>query len=265
MRKTLRISIVLLLLVTALGSVSAQRAVKGLSANGATGLYSTPTARISYEINNFGIDTGYSFIFAGPGAMAHIPKITFGFLKRGEAGVAFDISTGNPNTFNILAHGKFQFYREGSSAFAIGVNYQALHQGSNVFHHYGQVYLAVTYSGDFFGWPANTTFVIGKTFPSPTSQSLDASIDVSLGFELSLFPDVFKDYIHWINEFSNYSYRAERVHGFDAASRGSFNSGIRIDPLKGTDFKLNFDIVGTDLFDGAPRLMIGMTFGWSPS
>jgi hypothetical protein len=87
-------------------------------------------------------------------------------------------------------------------------------------------------------------------------------IDFSMGFELSLFPATFKDYVHWLVDFANYSYSIEPT-GANSGARGVFNSGVRIDPLKNANIKFNIDIVGTDLLDG-PGFLIAACFGWSP-
>lgn len=239
--------------------LSGQSVVKSSSINGTTGIISTPTARIGWEYSNFGVDVAYAYLFSG-GTHSHVPSINISFLKKAEIGVAVDITpVGGSAVTDILVNGKFQFYREGNSAFAVGGSYQAINSSGNAFNHYGQIYLALSYSGNFFTWPANTSIAIGKTF----SSNWDWNIDYSMGFELTLFPEVFKNYVHWISDFGNFSYSAAPV-GVNAASRGVFNTGIRIDPIKEGNFKLNFDIVGTDLLDSNRGIMAGICFGWAP-
>ncbi|MCL1833138.1 MAG: hypothetical protein FWG49_01425, partial [Leptospirales bacterium] len=88
------------------------------------------------------------------------------------------------------------------------------------------------------------------------------NVDLSMGFDLDLLPQYLKHYVHWINDFSNYSYSTE-PGGADAYERGCFNTGIRIAALKEKRYKLNFDIIMTDALDHNRDWALGVVFGLS--
>lgn len=250
-RKTL--SIICLILLSAAVVLSAQSSVKGSSVNGSTGIVVSPTARIGWEYSDLGLDLGYSFLYDG-GNMNHVPSVTFSFLKKAEIGAAFNIR-GNSD-FDLLYHGKFQFFRDGGSSVAMGLKGDLTNVGDNssVFL---TPYLVATYSGNFFTWPAVTSMMFGWNMLE--AGDITDSFAFSMGFELSLAPSVFKNYIFWISDFSNYSYAT--YSSISAGSRGAFNTGIRIDPVKKGKFKLVFDVVGTDLLDSSRGFMASATFG----
>jgi len=109
--------------------------------------------------------------------------------------------------------------------------------------------------------PASTTIVFGKTFD--LDAGLNDQLDFSMGFDLALFPQVFKGYVRWISEFANYSYSVDsRIT--DASARGAFNTGLRIDILSGSDYKLVLDATLMDVFDeGIDKFALGGSFGFS--
>ena len=285
MKKKLFLVMTVLALCAALSF--GQETIKGMSLNGSTGLIATPTAQIGWERSaDIGLDFGYDFVHgkrdnyqAQPGSYnTHIPKVAVSLFKKAEIAVAYDSMNQlkNPATdpYSILVNGKFQFYKEGSSAVAVGGNLQFLRDiptsinGDN--YTAGQLYVAATYSGQFFNWPAATTLVVGKTFAnkklylgSGGGHNGTQDIDLSMGFELSLLPQYLKNYVQWINDFSNYSYSA----GFTPAGsfplyRGSFNTGVRIDPMKGSQYKFVIDAIATDVLDKGDRaFVLGICFG----
>jgi hypothetical protein len=232
--------------------ISAQSSVKGSSVNGSTGLITTPTARIGWEYSDFGIDGGYSFLYNDQ--MDHVPRVTLSFLRKAEAGIALDIHEND--TQNLLFHGKFQFFREGGSSVAIGLNgdFELDDPNSGV---YLTPYLVASYSGKFFEWPAVTSMMIGWNMLEDGATTENFAF--SMGFELALMPSVFRDYIYWISDFGNYSYSSNSM--INAYNRGSFNSGIRIDPIKDGDLKFVIDLVGTDLLDSGRGFMASATLG----
>ena len=123
-----------------------------------------------------------------------------------------------------------------------------------------QIYLAATYPGDFFNMPAETTVVVGKTFIEDADND---NIDFGMGFDLNLFPKIFSGYIHWINDFSNFSYSAQ-AYGADAGARGVFNSGIRIDLASipaFSKYKFAIDAIVTDALDANRAFSLGVAFG----
>jgi len=228
---------------------------KSPSLGGTTGLISTPTAKTGWENAGMAVDLGYHYIGGGGGS--HIPKATIQLFGKFEAGAAYDIQDGD-NQSDLLMHSKFNFYNAGASALAIGGNLQLLNMGADGNNHTaGQVYLAVTYSGNFFSMPAETTVVLGKTF----SENIGTSdIDFSMGFDLDFIPSVFKGYVHWINDFANYSYSVE-ANGSNAASRGCFNTGFRLALLRKSAMKFNIDVIMTDALDSSRSWAIGAAFG----
>lgn len=247
-----KVTAMVLVFFAAVMVLSAQSAVKGNAINGATGIIVSPTARIGWEYSNVGLDFGYSFLYSG-GQMEHVPAFTLSFLKKAEVGIAFNIN--NSNNWDLLYHGKFQFYRNGGSSVSMGLmgNLADVGNGSEV---YMTPYLVATYGGSFFTWPAVTSMMFG--WHMLDNGQVTSSFAFSMGFELSLAPKVFKNYIYWISDFSNYSFASTSNI---ADSRGAFNTGIRIDPVKKGKFKLVFDIVGTDLLDQSRGFMASATFG----
>ena len=265
----------LMVLSLAAGLAFGQQTIKGMSMNGVTGLIATPTAQIGWERTaDIGLDFGYHIAF-DDGA-THIPKVAVSLFKKAEIAVAYD-SIGsdryefpNSDPQAVLLNGKFQLYSEGSSAVAIGGNFQYIDDFMAENWTGGQVYVVATYSGSFFDMPAATSVTLGKSFSNKkrnTRLVQNGDIDFSMGFELTLFPEILKNYVQWINDFSNYSYSL-----VPAASvtwyRGSYNTGLRIDPLKGQDFKFVIDAIVADVFDSGDdkvergrSFVCGVTFG----
>jgi hypothetical protein len=149
-----------------------------------------------------------------------------------------------------------------ATAIALGGNIQALNLGSDepIRRNAGQIYVAVTYAGEFFTMPAETTVVVGKTFVEDVSSS---NIDFGMGFDLILFPKIFQRYVHWITDFANFSYSRE-AFGADADFRGVLNTGLRIDlasiPAL-SKFKFVIDVEITDALDDKRAFSIGAVFG----
>jgi hypothetical protein len=257
MKKTVVLVLLLVLIVTV--GASAQT-LKGMSLNGATGLISIPSGRIGWEHSaDFGFDLGYHAIIDDD-QTAHIPKASVSLFKTLELGFAYDSQADSDNA-DMLFSGKFQLPIKKASAIAVGGNIQQLEQGGTSTNN-TQIYLAATYPGDFFTMPAETTFVVGKSFGD---LAVDEDIDFGMGFDLMLLPDVFQGYVHWINDFANFSYSAQAV-GAIAGSRGVFNTGMRID-LGSADmfrgFKFVIDAILTDALDANRAFALGLTFGAS--
>ena len=250
-KKVLVLSIIILSIFPMI--MAAQSSVKGSTVNGSTGIVVSPTARIGWEYSDFGIDFGYSFLYNGQ--MDHVPAVTFSFLKKAEVGAAFNIH--DNNDWNLLYHGKFQFFREGGSSVAMGL-FGDLDNRNSTLRSYLTPYLVASYSGQFFTWPAVTSMMFG--WHMIEDGSLSSNFAFSMGFELALAPEVFRNYVFWISDFSNYSYSNNSL--INAGSRGAFNTGIRIDPIKEGKFKLVIDLVGTDLLDSERGFMASATFGF---
>lgn len=250
-KKTLMLSMLVLISISVL--LSAQSSVKGNAINGGTGIVMSPTARIGWEYSDLGIDFGYSFLY-NDGRANHIPAVNLSFLKKAEVGFAIDLDD-NSESWDLLFHGKFQFFRDGGSSVAIGFNgdFANMGNGSQV---YLTPYLVASYSGNFFQWPAATSMMFG--WHMLENGEMTSNFAFSMGFELALAPKVFKNYVFWISDFSNYSYSST---SYIANSRGAFNTGIRIDPVKKGKFKFVLDLIGTDLLDASRGFMASATFG----
>ena len=254
--KTKKILIVFLLVTgLALTALSAQ-SLKGMSFNGATGLIAIPSGQIGWERTaNIGIDVGYHAIIDDE--TAHLPKASVSLFKLAEISFVYDTQFGNDNE-DIVLGGKLQLPTTGTFV-AIGVNFQMLKQGGNN-DNVTQIYLAATYPGNFFGMPSMTTVVVGKSFGDPIPKS---DIDFGMGFDLLLFPKIFQNYIHWVTDFANFSYSAQAV-GANAAQRGTFNTGIRIDLGSIPAFrkyKFVIDAILTDAMDDNRAFALGVAFG----
>ncbi len=233
------------------------RAFMSPSFGGTTGYISTPSAKTGWEGNSLALDIGYHYI--GDGEGAHIPKATFQIYGRVELGIAYDIQDRYTDDDDMIIHAKFNFYNAGASALAIGGNFQMLDMGNDNDGNAGQIYLAVTYSGKFFGMPAMTTMVLGKSFGDYTSKE---DIDFSMGFDLDFLPQYLKGYVHWVSDFANYSYSVQAV-GANSRSRACFNTGFRFAILKTSRYKFNVDVIMTDALDSNRSWALGTAFGLS--
>ncbi len=247
---------VLIFLVTV--SVISAQSAKGMTLNGSTGLITLPSARIGWEkTTDVGVDIGYHAIMDDPDTSS-ITKASVSLFKFSEIAFAYDSQYDSDNS-DILINGKIQLPVKSSTAVAVGMNYQALKR-YDTDETATQIYLATTYPGNFFKMPAETTVTVGKTLGDIAP---DENIDFGMGFDLLLFPDVFKNYIHWINDFSNFSYSLDAL-GANAGYRGSFNTGIRIDMASIpslSKFKFVIDAIITDALDENRAFAIGGTFG----
>lgn len=251
MRKYLAISIAALALF---GTSITAAAFKGPGLGGASGLIGIPTARTSWEgssSNSIGLDAGMHYLGQGE-AMA--PKMLLTLFERFEVGGMY-LGQDNNNAWGL--NSKFRFAPwsgRGNSAIAIGYR---MDNGLTVEGTSHQLYLTTTYGGKFFGMSAESTMVMGKTFGD---RSRDGDIDFGMGFELDFFPSVFNGYLHWINDFSNFSWHNwSRTVG---TNRGIFNTGARIAVLKNhSRLKFDIDVLGTDLLDDNRGFAIGGVFG----
>lgn len=250
------VAAILMLSGVAAPAVDAQ-SLKGMSLNGSTGLIGIPSGRIGWEHSaDLGLDLGYHAILTDNDT-AHIPKVSMSLFKILEFSLAYDTNRGE-DWEDLLIGGKLQLPTD-TTAVALGGNFQIL-QFAGETENASQVYLAVTYPGQFFNMPAETTFVVGKTF---SDRVPDGDIDFGMGFDLELFPDVFQGFIHWINDFSNFSYSNKPV-GADAQNRGAFNTGLRIDLAAYpslSQYKFVIDAMLTDALDDDRAFAVGIAFG----
>ena len=240
--------------------------VKGMSLNGSTGLFSIPSARIGWENSTeFNLDLGFHTIVHS-GKAAHIPKLSASLLNWVELNAALDFQPDGYFSFDkgtdFIVGAKVQFPMA-NTAIALGGNFQALNFNNTDYrHNAGQLYMAVSYAGQFFDMPAETTVVAGKTFGENYSNS---NIDFGMGFDLLLLPKYFGNFIHWITDFANFSYSVE-AFGADAWHRGVLNTGFRINlsavPIF-ERYKFAVDILMTDAFDQNRAFSVVTVFGMS--
>ena len=266
MKNTRIYTIALVILTLSTGSLVAQ-SPKGMSFNGATGLYSIPLGRVGWEQgSNIGIDFGYSLI-VGEGNITHTPKAAITLFGFWELNFALDIQPPHPDPNNSNTHiifgTKFQFPTNDRVAVSLGGNYQLLRNGADPAHdNAGHIYLAMTYSSRFFEWPVETTVVLGYT----VGKSLpNGNIDYGMGFSLALLPNVFQNMIHLIVDFSNYTYVVLPPAYALNTERGILNTGFRIDfasIIRQPRFKFALDVLMTDAFDDNRGLSLGGVFGF---
>ena len=262
-----------MLMTLAFTSYVQAESFKSMSFGGATGLISTPTAHTGWEGNKIGLDVGYHYLhsdkYGGDNGNYHIPKalVNLGIAKTSlELGFAYDIQPDwaqDSKTNDMLFNAKWVF----TKGLAIGGNYQRIElNGSKEKSSDYQIYLAATYDGNFFSMPAETTLVVGHSFyDDDRHRDIDKqnkNIDFSMGFDLDLLPKYLKHYVHWINDFANYSYSTEPGSA-NAWNRGCFNTGLRAALLKDKRYKLNLDLIMTDALDNNRDWAVGLTFGAS--
>jgi hypothetical protein len=298
MKKCFYLSFLLAAALVFIPAAAAQTSsLKGQSFNGSTGLYSIPSGRIGWErSSDLGLDFGYRAIINENGT-AHIPSVTVSLFKWVEFSTAFDIQPDfnvwkniipprweNQKNDDLLFGIKVQLptnvKNSKNPAIALGTNIQVINladDDSRTNREYCytafQFYAAATYAGTFFTMPAETTVVMGKTIYAGIDNNSD--IDFGMGFDLILFPDVFKNFVHWIIDFANFDYSDNSWpnnlnHGNGSAwYRGILNTGLRIDlaaiPAL-SKFKFAVDLAFNDLFDGQEHgrgrsFTVGAVFG----
>jgi len=285
MKKIITFAILVLTSLIFIPFVSAQTSTgsRGQSINGSTGLFSIPSGRIGWEgPGDFALDLGYRAVINNDAGVAHIPAFTMSLLKWVELSMAFDIQPEQKYYQNyyqdkenndLLLGLKVRLPTTGKTSIAIGTNLQLINFDNDE-HDYNayQPYIAITYPGTFFTMPAETTIVFGKTLYSGDNNS---NIDFGIGFDLILFPDVFKNTVHWIIDFSNFAYSDHAWPNYrlepstETLWRGILNTGFRIDlstiPAL-SKFKFLLDLIFNDLFDdGSRSFTIGAVFGFEAS
>jgi hypothetical protein len=257
-----KIIVLFIVMAAFIPAVTAQ-SLKGMGFNGSTGLYNVPSGRIGWERSaDLGLDLGYHGIVND--GMANIPKFNLSMFKLVELHGALDIQSPEnvkKTWMDGLLGVKVQFPIT-VTAIALGGNIQFLDSDkvTNDRDLAGQIYAAITYSGDFFTMPAETSMMIGTTIMEGAKS---ASIDFGMGFDLILLPSVFQNFVHWITDFSNFSYSAS-PWGVNAASRGCLNTGLRIDlsmiPAL-NNFKFVMDIIAADILDDSRSFAFDIVFG----
>jgi hypothetical protein len=259
--KSARKIIMLLSIMAVFVSAAAAQSLKGMGFNGATGLYNVPSGRIGWERSaDLGMDLGYHGIVKN--GMGNIPKINLSVLKWVELSAALDIQKRDyaiDSTMDGLLGLKVQLPIT-ATAIALGGNIQFLDSRRTASNLAGQVYAALTYPGTFFTMPAETTMMIGTTFREGVNNP---PIDFGMGFDLIFMPDVFQNFVHWIVDFSNFSYSV-LPYSISANERGCLNTGLRIDLSMIPAFsryKFVVDIIAADILDRNRSFAFGVVFG----
>ena len=242
----------------------------GQAFNGATGLYTIPTGRIGWDRNDFAMDFGYRAIMNDDAGIAHIPSITLSMFKFIELSFAFDIQPdynyGSYNNDDFLTGFKLRLPTS-STAIALGFNMHLInfdHDDDHNQYNTFQPYIAITYPGNFFTMPAETTITIGKTFYSGKRDN--TNIDFGMGFDINLLPSVFNNVVHLVIDFANYGYSDDAWPGYGGAEwRGVFNVGFRFNLSSipaFSKYKFVLDAAFNDILDSGQRsFTIGAVFG----
>jgi hypothetical protein len=241
---------------------SGSSSITGMTLNGSAGLYTVPSGRIGWTQDaDIGLDFGgsYNFFSENP-----IVKAGISLFKWIEITGAVDLQpkTDDENNTDGILGAKLQF-PTAKTAVAIGGNVQFLNNRGDS-RTAGQMYVAVTYGGEFFTWPAVTSLALGYTFREDDDGITDKdNIDFGMGLDLLLIPEVFGNFVHWIADFSNFSY-SDQPLGENAWYRGCLNTGVRVDiaaipALK--KFKFNFDFMLLDILDTDRTIAMGLVFG----
>jgi hypothetical protein len=244
-------------LFAAPGAFAQSAFLNGMSLNGASGLYAVPGGRTSWNQRaGVGLDLGLSYNFFSHNPIVKAAVDLFNWVEISGA-VDFQPKTHDANNTDGVLGLKLQF-PTGKTGVALGGNVQFLTQYDD-YSTAGQVYAAVSYGGEFFTWPADTTLALGYTFVKGENRN----IDFGMGFDMILIPDVFNDFVHWIVDFSNFSY-SQQALGTNAWTRGCLNTGFRIDisaipALK--SFKLVFDLTFLDILDESRTIGMAFSFG----
>lgn len=235
--------------------------LKGMTLNGSTGLYTVPSGRIGWERSadiGFDFGTSYNFFSENP-----IIKTGVSLFHWVEFTGAVDLQPKNDDKSNTdgMLGVKLQFPTE-KTAIAVGGNIQFLTRLGD-YRTAGQMYVAVTYGGEFFTWPAETTLALGYTFREDDGNIDKDNIDFGMGIDLLLIPEVFGNFVHWVADFSNFAY-SDQPLGENAWYRGCLNTGIRVDiaaiPAL-SKFKFAFDFMMLDILDTDRSIALGFMFG----
>ncbi|MDR1900443.1 MAG: hypothetical protein LBQ55_10575 [Treponema sp.] len=284
MKKTGRFLLACGILILAVPALYAQNdsqtsSLKGMTLNGATGLYTVPSGRIGWERSaDVGLDLGGSFNFIEHNGVVKAGLSLFKwveltgavdfqpmdeeYLTIPRAGLRYSYKDGDFDN-DIIFGAKVQF-PTGKTAVALGGNLQVLSRDEH-WRSAGQIYAAATYGGSFFDWPAEVSLALGYTFTKEGHKD----IDFGMGFDMVLMPNVLKNFVHWIVDFSNFSYSVDSM-GIDPWYRGDLNTGIRVDlaaipALK--KFKFNVDLMLLDILDdddaqtGGRTVAVNLVFG----
>ncbi|MDR1239954.1 MAG: hypothetical protein LBK27_07560 [Treponema sp.] len=231
--------------------------LNGMSLNGAAGLYAVPSGRIGWSKKaDVGLDFGSSYNFFSQNPIAKAGISLFDWVELSGA-VDFQPKTHDMSNTDGILGVKLQLPTPNTGV-AVGGNIQFLTLPDRQ-NTAGQIYVAISYLGDFFSWPADTSMAIGYTF----LEGGNKNIDFGMGFDMTLVPNVLGNFVHLVVDFSNFSYSYQAL-GADAWIRGSLNTGFRINISAApalNKFKLVFDLVLLDILDSDRTIGMGFSFG----
>jgi hypothetical protein len=247
------------------------QSLRGMTFNGATGLYMVPSGYVGWE-RSAGLDLGYHGIING--YSNHLFNINISMFGLAEVSFAFDIQDDYFRSKNddLIFGSKLELFTFKNTSVGLGGNLQILNLGGERWSnkrlnralngHYiaGQIYGAVTYRNGFFGSETEISVVMGKTLYG----GMDSSIDFGMGFDVLLLPQYLGRFVHVIVDFSNFSY-SDSLNPKIFVDRGILNTGLRLDlsaipPLK--NFKINIEVLMTDTFDEGRSFALGAVFGF---
>jgi hypothetical protein len=245
--------------LTAQTKTSGRASLGGLTLNGASGLYTVPSGRLGWGQNSsVGVDVGSSYNFFGKNWITKAGVSLFNWVEI-TGMVDAQPRTNDRNNLDGMIGAKLRFPTN-KTAVAAGGNVQFLNNNDK-YTTSGQIYAAITYQGEFFTWPAETSLTLGYTFRDSKSQA--ENIDFGMGLDLLLLPDVFGNFVHWIVDFSNFSY-SDQALGANAWHRGCLNTGLRINlgaiPALNR-LKFIVDLMLLDILDGDRSIAMGIVFG----
>lgn len=250
-----------ILMLWGLAAVSAQEtsngAVTGMTLSGSTGLWIVPDAQIGWDRAEIGLNLGYGIVWTGGSSLEHLPRFAFNMFRRVEISGLLQIGTRDVESGIIGT--KVQIFNKEGASLALGGDFEIanskLYTGDNA-----KIYASATYSGDFFDMPTRTSLTLGWQLLN--AGEFSSQLLYGMGFSIGLFPEVLKNYLLWVTDFSNFSYSS---HGaaVDADDRGALNTGLRFHPIKSGGFNLVIDIIGTDLLDTSRGISAAISGGFA--
>jgi hypothetical protein len=240
---------------------AAAQSLNAMSLNGITGIYTVPTARLGWTGADLGFNGGARMNFDSD--IETIIQSNVTLFKMLEITASYAIQA-HDNDDDLLTGVKFRLPLHINTDIALGGNFQYGDFGRSWGDHSaGQIYAAFTYNTNLFNLPADTTLVLGKSFRE--GWDTDSSIDFGMGFDIIIFPKYLKSFIHWLVDFSNFSYNQTPGNDLDLAYfRATVNTGLRIDLSRIEALsKFNFvvDLYLTDAFDSDRYFGTGVMFG----
>jgi hypothetical protein len=217
------ILIVLLVLISAIGTLGATDIEGNTTLSGSNGYIVIPSAYPVTSGESAAITTGYHAVLAFPKDFSHIPFIQFGFKEDFEVSLAVDIA----DTAALLLQTKWRFIEKNTTSVAFGINGQMHNIGGTALEFAGQTYIATSFASNFIDLPSKTTILVGYT----VKDGMNSDIDFGMGFQAPLWEKVFKGKVDFMIDFGNVSYSIYPSAG-NAGNRGMLNIGMRLLPIE---------------------------------